>query len=194
MFNCSYWLVISLLRCRGHAKPRPHTAIRCAQSALLLPPGRIPWQFLCVSECVCVKWVCVSPLYLPIGNVRNCNFSFYCCGIIKWREYLMQLNANYVWKWVCVFNGFLWLPTWHAQLLTVDALPSQQPNHAHPIMEPRLRLPRLNKLGRHKHRSPFLPPEKWNTHTTFTFKQYNADCGRASHWILIDWQVSGRRG
>lgn len=133
----------------------------------------------------------MCPLYLPIGDVRNCNFSFYCCGIIKWQEYLMQLNANYVMcVHVCVFNGFLWLPTWHAQLLTVDALPSQQPNHAHPIMEPRLPLPRLNKLGRRKGRTPLLALEdKTHIHThkrTHTFKQYSTDCGQASPCILID--------
>ena len=79
----------------------------------------------------------------------------------------MQLNANYVMcEHVCVLNGFLWLPTWHAQLLTVDALPSQQPNHAHPIMEPRLPLPRLNKLGRRKGRTPLLALEdKTHVHT-----------------------------
>lgn len=65
---------------------------------------------LCVCVCVWVKRVCVRPLYLPIGNVRNCNFSFYCCGIIKWQEYLMQLYANCVMcESECVFNGFLWL-------------------------------------------------------------------------------------
>lgn len=100
MFNCSYWLIISPPCWRGHAKPRPHTAIRCALSALLLPPGRIPWQFLCLgtSLCMCLC-VCMCLLYLPIHNVRNCNFSFHCYGIIKWQEYLMQLYA----KWVCVY-------------------------------------------------------------------------------------------
>lgn len=133
MFNCSYWLIISPPCWRGHAKPRPHTAIRCALSALLLPPGRIPWQFLCLgtslSMCLCV---CMCLLYLPIHNVRNCNFSFHCCGIIKWQEYLMQLYAKWVCVCVCVFDSISWLPTWHAQLLTVDALHSQQPKHAHP--------------------------------------------------------------
>lgn len=151
MFNCSYWLIISPPCWRGHAKPRPHTAIRCALSALLLPPGRIPWQFLCLgtSLCMCLC-VCMCLLYLPIHNVRNCNFSFHCCGIIKWQEYLMQLYAKWVCVCVCVFNSILWLPTWHAQLLTVDALHSQQPNVHIPIMESRLWLPRLKKLGGHR--------------------------------------------
>lgn len=129
MFNCSYWLIISPPRWRGHAKPRPYTAIRCALSTLLLPPGRIPWQFLCLgtSLCMCLC-VCMWLLYLPIHNVRNCNFSFHCCGIIKWQEYLMQLYA----KWVCVCSiAFYGCPHgMHSCWPLMHC--SQQPKRAHP--------------------------------------------------------------
>lgn len=106
----------------------------------------------------------------------------------------MLLNVNHgmcVCEGVCVcaVNGFLWLPPWHAQLLTVDALPSQQPNHAHPIMEPRLRLPRLSELSR-------CLPVPWKTKKktkknmpsahALTSKQYTSDCGRDFHGTLID--------
>lgn len=127
------------------------------------------------------------PIIPANRRLRNCNFSFYYGGIIKWHEYLMQLNVKYAmceyeWMRECVFNGFIWLPTWHTQLLTVDAVPSQQPNHAHPIMEPQLRLPRLKSLVG-TNTAPLLPFEN-KTHSS-TFKQYNIDCGWASPCIIL---------
>lgn len=110
------------------------------------------------NSCVCV-WVseCLYPLYLPIDNARNCNFSFYCCGIIKWQDYLMQLNANRVCTrtYVCV-NVYMYLimfcgcphgthSCWPMMHCTVNNWAVRTS-----IMEPWLRLPRLNKLDGHK--------------------------------------------
>lgn len=85
------------LHCRRR-HPRPHTAIRCCAECFVITAGKNPltsparrYPSACTSVCACAR---ASPLYLPIHNARNCNFSFHCGGIIKWQECLMQAKCK----------------------------------------------------------------------------------------------------